>query len=340
MSPSLDVFNTDAFSFTTLTAAINKRPFIPGRIGALGLFDAKGIPTVTLYVEEKSGVISLVQTSPRGAPGAPSPVQVRTARSFRVPHLQRNDSVVADQVQGVRAFGSETELETVQNVVNDKMGSMQDDILVTQEFHRIGAVQGLVLDADGSTLFNLFTEFGVSQQTQDIAFTTATTDVNGKIVAAKRLSEDELGGAVIRGFRAFCGKNWFDALVSHETVKRAFDTQQGLHLGQDLRYVGFTWGGVTFEEYRGAVAPLAGGAARKFVDDDQAWLVPDVSPSIFATRFSPADYEETVNTIGLPFYAKQAADPSGFNKYRALEVQSNPISLCLRPRAVIKLTKS
>ncbi len=340
MSPSLDVFNSDPFSFTSLTDAVNKRPYVPGRIGQLALFESRGIPTLTLYVEEKSGVISLVQTSPRGAPGAPAPAVLRTARAFRVPHLQRNDSVVADSVQGVRAFGSETELQTVQNLVNEKLAMMQDDILVTHEYHRIGAIQGLILDADGSTLFNLFTEFGVAQQTQDFAFTTATTDVRSVIVTAKRLSEDHLGGAVIRGWRGFCGRNWFDALVGHATVKDAFTSQQGLHLGQDLRVVGFTWGGVTFEEYRGAVAPLAGGAAVKFVDDDQAWLVPDVAPSIFVTRYAPADYEETVNTLGLPFYAKQAPDPSGFNKFRALEVQSNPISLCLRPRAVIKLTKS
>ena len=203
----------------------------------------------------------------------------------------------------------------------------------------MGAVQGLILDADGSTLFNLFTEFGVSQQTLDIALATTTTKVRNRIVAAKRLAEAELGGVMTSGWLGLCGATYFDDLVDHATVIEAYKYQQGQVLGQDLRESGFTYAGVSWREYRGSVAPQAGGAAVDFVNTNQAWLVPIVA-GMFVTRFAPADYEETVNTMGLPFYAKQAGDPSGFNKYRALEVQSNPISLCLRPRAVIKLTKS
>ena len=48
----------------------------------------------------------------------------------------------------------------------------------------------------------------------------------------------------------------------------------------------------------------------------------------------PPDYIETVNTLGLPRYAK--AIPSDNNKSVRLEMQTNPLSLCLRPRALIK----
>jgi hypothetical protein len=41
-----------------------------------------------------------------------------------------------------------------------------------------------------------------------------------------------------------------------------------------------------------------------------------------------------VNTLGLPRYAK--AIPSDNNKSVRLEMQTNPLSLCLRPRALIK----
>lgn len=335
---SLDVFNSDAFSMTSLTDAINKRDYKPGRLGQLGIFDARGIPTPTLFVEEKSGQLRLVQTSARGGPGGSVGSNLRTARAFTVPHLQQNGTILADSIQNIRAFGSETEVQTIQNMVEERNGDMQDNILVTQEFHRVGALQGVILDADGTTIYNLFTEFGVTQQTHDFVFTTTTTKVRSVITAAKRKAEDELGGAIITGWRGFCGKNWFDALVDHPTVVDAYKYQQGQQLQTDLRN-GFTYGDVQWEEYRGSVAPQAGGSAVSFISDDQAFLVPIVS-GLFVTRFAPADYEETVNTMGLPFYAKQAPDPSGFNKYRALEVQSNPISLCLRPRAVIKLTKS
>jgi hypothetical protein len=323
---------------TSLTDAINKRDYKPGRLGELGIFQARGIPTTTLFVEEKSGQLRLVQTTARGGPSQSVGANLRTARAFRIPHLQQSGTILADSIQNIRAFGSESAVQTIQDMVNERNGDMQDNILVTQEYHRMGAIQGVILDADGTTIYNLFTEFGVSQQTSDIAFATSTTKVRARIVVAKRLAEVELGGAVITGWRGFCGKNWFDALIDHATVAEAFKYQQGQTLQGDLRK-GFVYGDVAWEEYRGSVTPQAGGSAVNFVDDDQAWLVPEVA-GLFVTRFAPADYEETVNTMGLPFYAKQAPDPGGFNKYRALEVQSNPISLCLRPRAVIKLTKS
>jgi len=47
----------------------------------------------------------------------------------------------------------------------------------------LGAVQGILLDADGDTIFNYFTEFGVAQPTE-LVFNFSTL-VNGKAVAAQ-----------------------------------------------------------------------------------------------------------------------------------------------------------
>lgn len=336
--PTLDVFRADGFSLASLTEAILKAPYQPMRLGELALFRSRGITTTTVQVEEKDGQLSLIQTSPRGAaPPDPSGAAKRKLRSFPVPHLARESTINADEVQGVRAFGSETETQVVEAIVAERLAELRQMHEVTHERHRMGAIQGVILDADGSTLFNLFTEFGTSQQTQDINF--GTDDVRNKIIAAKRLAEAELGGSVVPVWRGLCGAAWFDELVSDTTVKEAFKYQQGQVLGQDLRYAGFTYGGVVWEEYRGTV-PNPGGSSVVFQDTDLAYLVPIAAPSIFVTHYAPADFIETVNTIGLPIYAKQAPDPSGFNRYVALHTQSNPLMLCTRPRAVIKLTKS
>jgi len=97
---------------------------------------------------------------------------------------------------------------------------------------------------------------------------------------------------------------------------------------------GFTFGGVTWEEYRGSVSGQA------FVNTAVAFIVPVTGPSINVTHFAPADFIETVNSLGLPLYAKQAPDPSGLNRFVNLHSQSNPLAMCLRPRSVIKCTKS
>ena len=72
---------------------------------------------------------------------------------------------MAEEVQGVRAFGSETATQTVQGQVMERGAIHSQSLEATHEYSRIGAVKGIVTYADGSTL-NLFTEFGVSQLTE------------------------------------------------------------------------------------------------------------------------------------------------------------------------------
>ena len=52
---ALDIFNSNAFSMVSLTDTINKLPFLPGRIGQLGIFHEQGVATTTVLIEEKEG---------------------------------------------------------------------------------------------------------------------------------------------------------------------------------------------------------------------------------------------------------------------------------------------
>ena len=56
------------------------------------------------------------------------------------------------------------------------------------------------------------------------------------------------------------------------------------------------------------------------------------------SRFAPAPYNETVNTVGLPYYAK--AKEMEFGKGVEVEAQSNPLNICLRPTALVEVTTS
>lgn len=339
--PNLNVFEGSGFRTQELTHAFNTRPHHPMRIGQMNLFAEKGIRTTSVQVESKAGRLSLIASSPRGSnPIDPVGPQTRTLRTFQTFHFERNAKVYAEEIQDVRAFGSETELESLMSVVNERMDELRPMHEVTLEYNRINAIQGLLLEANGSTATNLFTEFGVTQLTQNFAFTTTDTDVVGAFTAAKRKAEGVLGGEVITGWRVISSAEWFDAFRSHANVKESFVNMEGAVLRQDLRD-GVRYAGCDVEEYRGSVArPDSIGGTAAFIPADVAFLVPITADPIFITRFAPADYEETVNTVGLPLYAKMAPDPSGLNKYRLINTQSNPICLCTRPSAVIKLTKS
>ena len=51
----LDIFNDDAFGVVSLTDAVNKTPFVPGRAGAVASWAEDGVSTTTIAVEEVAG---------------------------------------------------------------------------------------------------------------------------------------------------------------------------------------------------------------------------------------------------------------------------------------------
>ena len=181
---TLDVFRADAFSITQLTAALNKMPYVPKRLGQLGLFKKQGINTTTVMIEEQNGKLMLIPSAARGSSPNVMGGKPRAARVFNILHLPLAANVMADDVQNIRSFGSESELQSVAEVVNDKLQDMRADFEATHEYHRVGAIQGKLLDADlaGTTLFDWFAEFGQTEITVNIDFTNA----NGVKLAACR----------------------------------------------------------------------------------------------------------------------------------------------------------
>lgn len=329
-----DVFTNSAFSMVSLTDAVNKMPYVPGRAGRLGIFEESGINTTTVVIEEKDGVLYLVENTPRGAPAKQNTKSKRKARSLIVPHLPVEDKVMADEIQGVRAFGTPDQLASVQQVVMERFGTMIPSLDATVEYGRIGAIKGIIYDADGSSvIYNLFTEFGVTQTSVDFVLGTGTTNVKAKCLAVKRAIEDEMGMAVYDHVHCFAGKDWFDKFVEHDKVKAAYERyQEGRVLREDNRR-GFEFAGIWFEEYPGKVGSV------DFVAAGEAHFFPVGVPGLFKTRYAPADFVETANTIGLPRYAKQAVDQR-FGQFVDLHAQANPLSYCTRPKVLVNGTTS
>lgn len=339
--PMLDVFNQDAFGVLSLTDAVNKIPFIPGRAGQLINWNERGITTTSIMIEEVDGVLKLLNPTPRGGQGETKAKDKRRARSLLVPHYQHDDGINADEVQGIRAFGSETDVQSVMGVVNQRLADAVQLVLdPTLEFQRLGAVKGLILNADGSTLYDLFTEFGVSQEAEidfDLdAASPASGALRKKCAGAVRLVADNLGGTGFTGVHSFCGDAFFDDLLSHVEVVESY---KGTPMAQVLRegyvypngdkvYGAFEFGGIVWENYRGQ------NGSAKMVHTDKCHIFPVNVPGLFRTVYAPADYIETVNTVGLPRYSKQW--PSANGKRIEMESQSNPLSYCTRPKALLK----
>jgi hypothetical protein len=334
----INPFDQDAFSLVSLTQSINILPNNYGRVRELNLFPTKGVRTRTIIMEEKVGVLNLLPTLPPGSPGTQNKMAKRNVRSFTVPHIPVDDVILPQEYEGIRAFGSENEMAPLAAVMNDHLQTGKNKFAITIEHLRMGALKGIILDADGSTLYNLYTEFGISAKTVDFALdvTSPYTDVAAKCREVCRHIEANLKGEVMTEVRCLCDETFFDALIGHPNVEKFYINWQGAAqlIGQDPRKK-FNFGGITFEEYVGTATDYAG-AARKFIASGEAHAFPMGTMQTFETIYSPADFIETVNTIGLELYAKQ--ELRKFGRGVDLHIQSNPLPICYRPGVLVKLT--
>lgn len=325
-----DVFNPDSFALTTLTAALLEVPHLPSMLGDDGLFNYQGISLLTVEVEKQGSTLALVQTSQRGSKGATLARDPRNVRTFKVSHLQVNDAIKADEVQGVRMFGTENQLTPLDYKINQIMASGMRSIDFTLEWQRMGAIKGQILDADGTVLIDCFTEFGVAQNVLDFELDQTTTDVRLKCDTAVNMIEDELGGLPYTGIIAYCGRTFWQSLITHKSVKETYLNQAMAAQLQGKTSAALDFGGVLWKKYRGAV----GGT--QMVGTNDCYMVPQGVPDLLIGRFGPGDWNDTVNTIGLPGYARGYVMEN--NKGVDIEVQSNPLHLNTKPRSVIKGT--
>lgn len=329
----LDIFKDDAFSELALTDTVNKLPFVPGQASAAVPWAASGVSKLTIAIEEKGGELAIVNPSPRGSPGETFDKQKRVLRDLRIPHYQINDGIYADEVQGVRPYGQETGVMSLRAYVDDRMAELiREKLDVTMEYQRLGALKGIILNGDSTTLYNLFTVFGVSQPTErDFALDGGASNghVRKECAAIHRVIAEHMGGIPWSGVGALCSPEFFDALIAEPECRETFlNQQEASELRGGYAFGRFSYGGIMFEEYRGSV----GGNA--LITANKAHFFPLSAPGLYRTVYGPADYNDTVNTIGLPRYARQREFPNG--KGIDLEIQSNALSYCTRPGVLVQ----
>ncbi|MBF0141094.1 MAG: major capsid protein [Magnetococcales bacterium] len=337
MPLSANPFSGSAFNSVALTTAINLLPNMFGRVEQMNLMPAKPVRLRSIAVERRNGVLNLLPTVPPGGPATLNTRGKRDIRQFAIPQIPLEDIVRPEETQGIRAFGSENELQAYADVLAMHLQSMRNKHAITLEHLRMGALKGIILDADGSVIYNLFTEFGITQKVIDFQLSSAALDVKSVCYSLKRHVEDNLLGEFSDGIHCFVSAQFFDAFTSHAKVVKAWELyNQGAVLRDDMRK-GFPFAGITFEEYRGQGSD-ASGTVHKFIADGEGIAFPTGTTQTFATHFAPADFIETVNTLGLPLYAKQ--EPVHFDRGTYLHTQSNPLPICNRPELLVKVTMS
>jgi hypothetical protein len=346
----LSAFQTQAmFNVYSLTGAINRMPYKPGLIGRLNLYTPSPLSQTVALFEQRNNTLALVPALPRGAPATVDLPERRSLVPVVVPHFPLDSSILADELLGVRAFGTDNQLEAWSDKVDQRLSGMNDKLDVTLEWLRLGGCKGVVItrvDRDtGAPLqtVDLFALFGVTKQatltwpilppaTGFVQSQSWAGVIASLCTSLRRMMAAELGGLPMFGnIMAICGSQFFDAVTGSPEVRATYlNTVAAASLRENNYGAQVTYQGVTFVEYIGGVGAL------QFVAPNKAYFFPTGVPGLFVEAYAPADYIETVNTLALPRYAKQ--EVMDFDRGVQLESQMNVIPVCTIPRVLFEAT--
>lgn len=335
----IDVFTPDAFNMLEMSAAISKRPYLPSFLGDLGMFTVKRLRTQVATFEQKAGTLNLIQTSARGAPLTPRTRDARTLRYLAAPRIAKADTINASELANLRAFGTESELSVVQTEVNERMENLRRDIALTWENMRLGAVQGIVTDADASTLYNLFTLFDVSQPSEvDFDLDNASpadgvlrTACTGILRSMQRAAADAWIEGTTYAY-GLCGDTFFDQFIAHKEYRAwQLNHPPAVNLAAPTAFREIDFAGIRFRNYRGTddTSTVAIGATKcKFFPVAGG-------PDLWQAIFTPGEFLDTINLPGQELYALTIPDRDR-NAHVAIEMYSYPLFVCTRPLTLLR----
>lgn len=333
MTIGVDVFSTDAFSAVSMTEALEKTDYVPQWLGQLGLFDPWPIRTETFAVEKRDNKLALVQTTERGAAIPNRGRERRDIRDFRTVRVAHGDTLRASELQNIRAFASESELEQVQAEVLRREVRVRDDLELTHENMRLGCIDGLVKDADGTTIRDWFSEWGISRPSE-INFALGTQNAtNGPIRTAcqsiiRSMKRNSKGAWVPNQTQVIglCDEAFFSALISNAEVRSTYlNWIEAQNLRGEYAFGMFNYGGIWFYEYQGTddnTTVKVGTGKCKFF--------PWKGRQVFQKVMSPGESFDWVNTLGQEWYSRSIYDRDR-NESVEIEVMSYPQYVCTRP---------
>lgn len=333
--PTMDVFNDNAFSTTSLSGYVEKMDYNPQFLGGLNIFTPNPVRTRNVFVDRTDGNLTLVPTSADGAPPESLTRDNRDAVALRTSRLAKETTIYAHEVQGLRASGSETELMAVQTEFNKRITRVRNDIELTHEHMRLGALQGVVLDSDGSTvIYDYTTEFNESiPAATSFELDVTTTDVHGITKDLARSMARSARGSFTSGttLHALAGDDFYDALVSHPNLEKFYINQVAANQLREVQgqiFESFRVGAITFHNYRGTDDNTTVAVAT-----DECKIFPAGAQDVFGVAYSPLESMEFVNTPGQSMYGMTVRDRDR-NMWVKGELYSYPLFICQQPRVL------
>ena len=339
MTLTRNPFDAGGYSLAEMTQAINILPNLYTRLGQIGLFRFEGVTQRSIVIEQREGVLSLLPSVPLGAPATVGNREQRSMRSFALPWIPHDDVILPADIQGMPALGVSDAADPLVEVMNRKLTLMRRKHAQTREYMEMNALRGIVKDGAGTTLYDYFTEFGMS------------ADLGRLRVRHRGHQHPEQGpqcAARDRGQPAGRDHDHRACAGQLRILRQADQPPQDRGRLQVLlghrrpaaarRHAPrFPFAGILFEEYNGSVT-LSNGTSERLIPAGEGIAFPLGTFDTFTTYGGPANLLETANTVGLPLYARQMIDAKG--RWIDLMTESSILPVNKRPRLAIRLHSS
>lgn len=336
---------------TDLTGVVEFIPNQYGFINSLGLFSRKPISGTSIVIDRVDSALTLMDSVTRTARGIEyNNGEIVQQYAFPIPYFKDMERIVPEELQGIRQAGT-MDTKKFNDLRARKLRNLGLRHDINQEFMKMQALKGKVMDANGRVFADLFATYGFTKKVFNFELNLDATDVNLKCREVVRYIEDNaMAGTAVNGENLIMlvDSVFFDKLTTHPKVREIFlfQSQNPSPLKDSLKGANgmntFTFGGLTFVEYRGKFTDKRG-KVHKLVDVDGKTEgcghgFPNLgllNEDLYPMYSAPANKINYVNTLGEEMYTfEYELDRGEGYEY---EYHSSNLPLCLRPQMLIDL---
>lgn len=335
---------TNPFEPEHIAQALDLLPNRFSRVGDMGIFDRRPIPTTTVTIVKRQGRLVLLDPTARSGDRQTLNRDLKNSITFDIPTFLLGDTLTPEDIQNVIRFApGPRQAEQVAEAEARRLQAVRDPHDETFEFFRIAALKGIIIDPLGNTLYNLFNEFAIPKKTVTFTFSDANFDI---LDATKEITDhiaNNLHGETFDGtVNVLCGGTFQRQLNKHpsrtkwiEQHPMAATMLAASRMSRDPNAMRTTEiDGVSFESYTGVFENSAG-ASLKPVAEDRGYVFPGGTTEMFPEYDAPPNrrgHENVAPNEEIFVSTKELDHAKGID----IDSESNKLPLCTRPDLLIE----
>lgn len=338
MHTHLNFLNQDPFSAVTMSTVINDTEYKPNFLQGLGLCRERPLTTQFATLVRKGKTLKVIKTSPRGAPDVQDQIDPRSMIQVPTFRIAKKDRITASEIQDVLRFSEDqVALMEIMGLIAEKQNELNDDVSFTMEHMQLGMVQGIMADADGATLIDAYSTFGITKPSA-VHFDLDATDPAEAAILKKLENLNIQVQLASKGkwlqdtyLCGIAGKDFYQKIRHSAEVRETFKgTKEAPELRKGGGFSEFWYGDTRIVHYRGS----DDASSIKIPDDECRFFPVNAKEGTYEKFLAPAERLELANKKGQERYSWLVRDPQD-DAWVDVKVRSYPAYLCTQPDMLV-----